>query len=162
MTKLAGTITGIATDLNSELGAIRSTLGNATATAALGAEIRDLRDAVLHLTKRSADEAAARDPQHWLGERLDTLTHSLRALAERPQQVAVHRAAPAHGGNGNGGAHGDNWDAAQLMAQVKRIETFLVPMVNAAVEQRGTDTVLANKMVQIIELLEQLDARLTR
>jgi hypothetical protein len=35
-----------------------------------------------------------------------------------------------------------------------------VPVVGAAVEQRAGDQALALKMVQIIELLEQLDARL--
>jgi len=157
VTKLVGTISGIAGDLGAELGAIRSTIGNGTGTASLNAEIRDLRDAVLHLTKRSTEEAAARDPQAWLGERLDALATSLRTLAERPQQVEVRQSAlPAHT---NGG---DNWDAAQLLAQIRRIETFLLPVVKAANEQRDTDTVLANKMVQIVELLEQLDARLTR
>jgi len=34
-------------------------------------------------------------------------------------------------------------------------------VVGAAVEQRAGDTLLANKTVQIIELLEQLDARLS-
>jgi len=33
-------------------------------------------------------------------------------------------------------------------------------VISAAADQRGGDTLLANKMVQIIELLEQLDARL--
>jgi hypothetical protein len=52
-------------------------------------------------------------------------------------------------------------DSQQLLAQVRRIEQSLVPVVGAAVEQRAGDTLLANKMVQIIELLEQLDARLS-
>jgi hypothetical protein len=132
---------------------LRSALGNSDS---LNTEIRDLRDAVLHLTKRTTEEAAARDPQQWLGQKLDTLAKSLRALAERPQQVEVRQATAPNGGNG------DNWDAAQLLAQVKRIETFLMPVVKHANEQRNVDTVFANKMVQIIELLEQLDARLTR
>jgi hypothetical protein len=161
ITKLAGTISGIAGDLNSELGAIRSTIGNGTGTASLNAEIRDLRDAVLHLTKRATEETAARDPQAWLGERLDTLAKSLRALAERPQQVEVRQSALPAQANG-GAAHPENWDVAQLLAQVKRIETFLMPVVKHANEAREVDTVFANKMVQIIELLEQLDARLTR
>ena len=53
-------------------------------------------------------------------------------------------------------------DAKDLLEQIKRIERSLVPVVGAAVEQRAGDTMLANKMVQIIELLEQLDARLSR
>jgi hypothetical protein len=65
-------------------------------------------------------------------------------------------------GNGNGGhASAANLAAAQeLLAQVRRIEDTLVPVVGAAVEQRAGDQALALKMVQIIELLEQLDARL--
>jgi hypothetical protein len=153
VTKLVGTLNGLGTDLSSELGQLRSALGNSDS---LNTEIRDLRDAVLHLTKRTTEEAAARDPQQWLGQKLDALAKSLRALAERPQQVEVRQATAPNGGNG------DNWDAAQLLAQVKRIETFLMPVVKHANEQRNVDTVFANKMVQIIELLEQLDARLTR
>jgi hypothetical protein len=36
-----------------------------------------------------------------------------------------------------------------------------MPVVKHANEHRDVDTVFANKMVQIIELLEQLDARLS-
>jgi ATPase involved in DNA repair/ATPase family associated with various cellular activities (AAA) len=160
ITKLVGTISGIAGDLGGELGGIRSALGAASNTESLNAEIRDLRDAVLHLTKRSAEEAAARDPQAWLGDKLDTLAKSLRVLAERPQQVEVRQSALPAGAT-NGGSHPENWDAAQILAQVKRIETFLMPVVKHANEARDVDTVFANKMVQIIELLEQLDARLS-
>ena len=160
VTKLAGVMTGIATDLGSSLGAIRTSIDTVGNGSSLNAEIRDLRDAVLHLTKRSTEELATRDPQHWLGERLDALATSLRALAERPQQVEV-RQSPLHHGNG-GERLPESWDAAHLLAQVKRIETFLLPIVKAANEQRENDTVLANKMVQIVELLEQLDARITR
>jgi hypothetical protein len=35
-----------------------------------------------------------------------------------------------------------------------------VPVVGAAVESRAGDTLLANKMVQIIELLQALESRL--
>ncbi|MBA3396397.1 MAG: DNA repair ATPase [Deltaproteobacteria bacterium] len=160
VTKLVGTLSGLATDLGTELGAIRSTLGNGTGTANVTIELRELREALLRAAQKTASEAAARDPASWLGERLDAIAAGLRSLAERPQQVEVHQShVPAHHGNGNPTA--ENWDAAALLAQVKRIETSLVPVVSAAVEQRGSDTVLANKMVQIIELLEQLDARLS-
>ncbi|MDQ3368108.1 MAG: AAA family ATPase, partial [Myxococcota bacterium] len=156
VTKLVGTLSGLATDLGSELGAIRSTLGNGTGTAHLTVEVRELRESLLRMVEQTAAEAVRRDPVSWLSTRLDTIAQSLHALAERPQQVEVHqRALPA-------APHHENWDAAALLAQVKRIETSLLPVVSAAVEQRGSDTVLANKMVQIIELLEQLDARLTR
>lgn len=96
VTKLAGVLTGLATDLNGSLAAIRATI-----------------------------EGAARP--------------------ERPAPTGE-----------------SSWDAAHMLAQLRRIETFLLPVVRAANEQRGTDTALANKMVQIVELLEQLDARLTR
>lgn len=151
MTKLAGTLTGMATDLGAELGALRSTLGNGAGTAHLTVELRELRETLLRAAAESATHAARRDPSAWLSDRLDAIADGLRALAERPQPpVAVH------------GTPADNWDAAALLAQVKRIESSLVPVVSAAVEQRAGDTLLANKMVQIIELLEQLDARLTR
>ncbi len=120
VTKLASTLSGLGADLGSELGAIRSTLGN------------------------RLDEGS-------LAERLDRLSESLHALAARPQQVAVHPAPPAPA-MPHDVRSGDSWDAASLLAHIKRIER----------EQRGNDTVLANKMVQIIELLEQLDARLVR
>jgi hypothetical protein len=51
-------------------------------------------------------------------------------------------------------------DTQALLAQFRRIEDTLRPVVGAAVEQRAGDTMLANQMVQIIELLEQLGARL--
>jgi hypothetical protein len=65
-------------------------------------------------------------------------------------------------GSAPGSAPGSAIDAQRLLEQVRRIEQSLVPVVGAAVEQRAGDTLLANKMVQIIELLEQLDARLSR
>jgi hypothetical protein len=103
---------------------------------------------------RTSAEAASRDPASWLGPRLDALTESLRASAAS----AAHA---ARGGGVTGNATGNVIDAQQLLAQVRRIEQSLVPVVGAAVEQRAGDTLLANKMVQIIELLEQLDARLS-
>ena len=48
-----------------------------------------------------------------------------------------------------------------LLSQIRRLEDTLVPVVGAAVESRAGDQVLAQKMVQIIELLEQLDARIS-
>ncbi len=57
-----------------------------------------------------------------------------------------------------GGAAGNVIDAHQLLAQSRRIEQSLIPAVGAAVEQRAGAALLANKMVQIIKLLEQLDS----
>ena len=95
-----------------------------------------------------------------LGERLSALHASLQAIATRPAAppVVLEKVIekPAAGGIV------DNWDAAAVAAQIRRIEASLVPVVSAAVDQRAGDTLLANKMVQIIELLEQLDARLAR
>ena len=122
VTKLAGTMTGLATELGERLGAIHASLGNAQ----LAVELRALRDA-------------------------------LQAVVERPASppVVIERPVEANGS-------ADNWDAAAVAAQIRRIESSLVPVVSAAVDQRAGDTLLANKMVQIIELLEQLDARLAR
>jgi hypothetical protein len=137
VTRLVGTLSG----LGAELGAIRGALGTAS------------------------DRAAGRDPQGWLGPRLDALAASLKAHGERPVQVDVVAHVPApvvapepSAGNGNGAA---NLAAAQeLLAQVRRLEDSLVPVVGAAVEQRAGDQALALRMVQIIVLLEPRDARL--
>jgi hypothetical protein len=51
-------------------------------------------------------------------------------------------------------------DSQALLAQFRRIEDTLRPVVGAAAEQRADGTLLANQMVQIIELLEQLGARI--
>ena len=67
------------------------------------------------------------------------------------------------GGNGGGGGGpGRRSDAEAILAQVRRIESTLVPVVARRSSSARAITVLANKMVQIIELLEQLDARLSR
>ena len=96
----------------------------------------------------------APDSEAWLGPRLDALA---AWLAETVKTRAATAAAPAQI---TGAA--SSIEAQQLLQQVRRIEQSLVPVVGAAVDQRAGDTLLANKMVQIIELLEQLDARLTR
>ncbi len=123
VTKLAGTMTGLASELGQHLGAIHASLGNAH----LAVELRSLRDALQAIIERPAPPPI---------------------VVEKP---IVHK----HDS-------GDNWDAAAVAAQIRRIESSLVPVVSAAVDQRAGDTLLANKMVQIIELLEQLDARLAR
>jgi hypothetical protein len=86
--------------------------------------------------------------ESWLGPRLDQLAQRLQALS--PPKVEARGTDPGN----------KILDAEQLLAQVRRIEDTLVPVVGAAVESRAGDTLLANKMVQIIELLEMLDARL--
>jgi hypothetical protein len=129
-------------------------VAGAAPTADLADELRALREAILRSVMRTSAEAAAHDPERWLGPRLDALADSLRAAASTAQ--AAHGA-----GAMASGFAGTAIDAQQLLAQVRRIEQSLVPVVGAAVEQRAGDTLLANKMVQIIELLEQLDARLS-
>jgi len=148
VTRLVGTLSG----LGAELGAIRDAVGAAAPTAELADELRALREAMLRAVMRTSAEAASHHPERWLGPRLDALADSLRASA-------ACRGGPP--GSAPGNAMGNAIDAQQLLAQVRRIEQSLVPVVGAAVEQRAGDTLLANKMVQIIELLEQLDARLS-
>ncbi len=138
-------------ELTEEVRALREAMGAANPNAELTEELRALREAVLRVVVRSSADAASRDPQSWLGPRLDAIAESLRHAASGATQAT------------RGGAHpgpGSVLDA-QLLQQVRRIEQSLVPVVGAAVEQRAGDTLLANKMVQIIELLEQLDARLS-
>ncbi|KAB2902739.1 MAG: AAA family ATPase, partial [Kofleriaceae bacterium] len=144
VTRLVGTLSG----LGAELGAIKSALGSVGGSAELGKEMRELRSAITLWAKQASADAATRDPEDWLAPRLDTLAESLRA-----------RTSSGNGGNGNGD-HAGAASAAELLAQVRRLEETLVPVVGAAVEQRAGDQALALKMVQIIELLEQLDARL--
>jgi hypothetical protein len=138
-----------------ELRALREAVAGAAPTADLADELRALREAILRSVMRTSAEAAAHDPERWLGPRLDALADSLRAAA-----ASAAQSGPT-GGSVAGSVTGSAIDAQQLLAQVRRIEQSLVPVVGAAVEQRAGDTLLANKMVQIIELLEQLDARLS-
>jgi hypothetical protein len=179
VTRVVGTLSG----LGAELGAIRDAVGSAASsrdlgeavagelrglreavagaapTADLADELRALREAILRSVMRTSAEAAAHDPERWLGPRLDALADSLRAAAASAAQSAAGDGPLA--GSFAGAAAGMAIDAQQLLAQVRRIEQSLVPVVGAAIEQRAGDTLLANKMVQIIELLEQLDARLS-
>ena len=138
VTRLVGTLSG----LGVELGTIREALGNSSPTELTG-EVRQLREAILRAVMKTSAEAASRDLEPWLRPRLDTLAESLRAAGRDKPTGSVP-------------------DAGQILAQVRRIEQSLVPVIGNAVEQRAGDTLLANKMVQIIELLESLDARLSR
>ncbi|MEZ4403320.1 MAG: DNA repair ATPase [Kofleriaceae bacterium] len=139
--RLVGTLGG----LGAELAAIRAALAGAASTAELGGEVRALRQAVVAAAQRATADGAARDPEAWLGPRLDALAASL--------------ASPRAAGPGPR-TDGAAVDAERLLGQIRRIEDSLVPVIGAAVDQRAGDQVLAMKMVQIIELLEQLDARL--
>ncbi|MGN6109205.1 MAG: DNA repair ATPase [Kofleriaceae bacterium] len=152
--RLTGTLSGLGADLQAigaqirELGA----LDPARTTAKVTEELRALRAALVSAAATRA--TPARDPESWLGPRLDELAACLRAQAE-----TVHVVDP--GGRGNGGP-AQVFDAEAILAQVRRLEHTLGPVVGAALQQQEGDQVLANKMVQIIELLEQLDARLAR
>jgi hypothetical protein len=161
VTKLVGTLSG----LGSELDAIKSAIASTKQTELAG-ELRELRHAVANQPSQES----------WLGPRLESLAAwlaeamrgrpnelegwlapRLDQLLQRLQAVAEHKPAASPRGSDPGNKI---LDAEQLLAQVRRIEDTLVPVVGAAVESRAGDTLLANKMVQIIELLEQLDARL--
>ncbi len=146
VTRLVGTLSG----LGVELSAIRTALAAPSPTAELGGEVRALRQAVVAAAQRATADEASHDPEGWLGPRLDALTASLRGAVERAPAAGVTTpAGPAP------------MDPELLLSQIRRLEDTLVPVVGAAVESRAGDQVLAQKMVQIIELLEQLDARIS-
>jgi hypothetical protein len=147
--------------LAGELRALREAVGAANPTAEVVDELRALREAMLRALVRSSAETASHDPERWLGPRLDALAESLRAARSTAHPPPPGHPAPSGRSAAAGGLQGTVIDAQQLLAQIRRIEQSLVPVVGAAVEQRAGDTLLANKMVQIIELLEQLDARLS-
>jgi len=179
VTRLVGTLTG----LGAELEAIKHSIGSIAAasprSAELTSEVRGLRGTLLEAAGKAAAAAAAKTAERpaetswesWLGPRLDALaawlaeSHRGRAseiegwLGPRLDALSasMHAAATAaHGARG-----GDKViDTQALLAQFRRIEDTLRPVVGAAAEQRAGDTLLANQMVQIIELLEQLGARL--
>jgi hypothetical protein len=154
--RLMSTLDGLGT----ELGAIRSALASQNGSVEVTKELRELREVLVQAARKSLTDNATRDPQSWLAPRLDALAEGLHK-----QAITMAAAAQEAVASGNGGlrdvADDTNQNAEWLLAQVRRIESTLVPVVNAAVMQRENDTVLANKMVQIIELLEQLDARLS-
>src|SRR5687767_8686591 len=68
-------------ELTEELRALREAVGTANPNAELTGELRALREAVLRVGMRTSADAAARDPQAWLGPRLDALAESLRSAA---------------------------------------------------------------------------------
>jgi hypothetical protein len=167
VTRLVGTLSG----LGAELDAIKQALSTISAArpVELTSEVRELRGAVLAAAGKAAERAGDTSWESWLGPRLDALAAWLaeiqrgRAaeiegwLGPRLDALAAGlRAAPAHGPRGSDLVV----DSQALLAQFRRIEDALRPVVGAAAEQRAGDTLLANQMVQIIELLEQRGARL--
>jgi hypothetical protein len=158
VTRLVGTLSGLSTDLSSirdavanarsaelvdelrtGLGSLREVVGN-TQQPQLLAEIRNVADTVRQATNHLSAQSAARDPESWLGPRLDNLAAWLADSLKHS--------------NGGGGKPSNVVDVSELRAYLQRIEQTLEPVA-------GGDTLLANKMVQIIELLEQLQARLS-
>ncbi|MCX5745142.1 MAG: DNA repair ATPase [Proteobacteria bacterium] len=115
--------------------------------------------------KHIADKPLPGDSEAWLGPRLDSLAawlaDTVREHLAEPKGIAASSSPGASGEAASGTPARSEADTQQLLAQIRRIEQSLVPVVGAAIEQRAGDTLLANKMVQIIELLEQLDARLS-
>src|SRR5690606_13331381 len=91
-----------------------------------------------------SSRSRATELEGWLGPRLDALAAGVQAAATPGPRGGDPRVL----------------DTQALLAQFRRIEETLRPVAGAAAEQRAGDTLLANKMVQIIELLEQLGARI--
>ena len=163
VTRLVGTLSGLGADLTAGLGTLRDTIGGSKPVE-LTRELRELREALLRALLKSSADAAERDPEGWLGPRLDALAEGLKrqAQAHVMQAQAATHAAAMHAEQTAAAAPKGSMviDAEKLLSQVRRLEQSLGPVISAAADQRGGETLLANKMVQIIELLEQLDARL--
>ncbi len=154
--RLMGTLDGLGT----ELGAIRAALADPKGSLEVTNELRQLREVMIQAARKTMTDMAGRDPQAWLAPRLDALAEGLHRQSVTMAAAAQSAVAAQSNGDAKLDDH-TNANAEWLLAQVRRIESTLVPVVSAAVDQRASDTVLANKMVQIIELLEQLDARLS-
>jgi hypothetical protein len=143
VTRLVGTLSG----LGVELGAIREALAAASAGARIGqeigAELRDLRDAIDLAARKATADAVAQDPEEWLSPKLDALAAVIADQLKRPIEVQYQPAGVED----------------LLEKQVRLVEKTLVPVVEAALKGRGEDQALAEQLVQIIALLEQLDSR---
>ena len=182
VTRLVGTLSGLGSDLTSirdavanarsaelvdelrtGLGSLREVVGN-TQQPQLLAEIRGVSETLRLAANHLSAQAATHDPAQWLAPRLDQLSQALAGrdiegwLGPRLDNLAAWLADSVKHANGNGSGGGGGRsgvvDVSELRAYLQRIEQTLVPVA-------GGDTLLANKMVQIIELLEQLQARLS-
>jgi MoxR-like ATPase len=146
VTRLVGTLSGLGKELDGIADTLRLAANHVTASAAtrdVGPWLAPRLDA---LTAAIAQSAPRSDAETWLGPRLDNLAAWLAdSLRQRPATPPAP--APA--------AAPSIVDVSQVLAHLRRIEASLAPVA-------GADTVLANKMVQIIELLEQLNAQLDR
>ncbi len=179
VTKLVGTLSGLGADL----GLIKDAIAAAKQTD-IATELKQLRGVVSLAASKSAPPPPPQESaESWLGPRLDNLaawlaesrgtqtngngSHELQtwlaprldAIAETLRSHAENLRHAPRLGTDPGIAE---LDPDALLGQIRRIEETLLPVVGAAVESRAGDTLLANKMVQIIELLKSLDARLGR
>jgi hypothetical protein len=77
----------------SELGAIRGALGGLGGGGELGEELRQLRTTIVAIARKIVNESMTRDPETWLGPKLDALAAGLQAHAARRIEVAVLREA---------------------------------------------------------------------
>ena len=181
VTKLVGTLSGLGADL----GSIKDAIAAAKQTD-IATELKQLRGVVsLAASKSPPPPPPQESAESWLGPRLDNLaawlaesrnpsngngTHELQSWLA-PRLDAIAETLRAHAESLRAQPHAPRLgtdpglaeiDPDALLGQIRRIEETLLPVVGAAVESRAGDTLLANKMVQIIELLKSLDARLGR
>ncbi len=180
VTKLVGTLSGLGADL----GLIKDAIAAAKQTD-IATELKQLRGVVsLAASKSPPPPPPQASAESWLGPRLDNLaawlaesrgtqtngngSHELQTwLAPRLDAIAETLRMHAENLRTHAPRLGTDPGIAEidpdaLLGQIRRIEETLLPVVGAAVESRAGDTLLANKMVQIIELLKSLDARLGR
>jgi hypothetical protein len=174
VTKLVGTLSG----LGAELDAIKQAIAAGKQTE-LAAELKQLRGVVsLAASKPPPAPPAQESAEAWLGPRLDSLAAWLAESQQSrrgnggdgelqhwlaPKLDAIAESLRGHAGSiatPRLGTDPGSLDPEALLAQIRRIEDSLMPVVGAAVESRAGDTLLANKMVQIIDLLKHLNARL--
>jgi hypothetical protein len=180
VTKLVGTLSGLGADL----GSIKEAIAAARQTE-IASELKQLRGVVSLAASKPPPAPPAPPPvpvktesaESWLGPRLDNLAAWLAESQQTrrddgterwlaPRLDALAEALRGHAENLRHaprlGTDPGSIDPDALLGQIRRIEETLLPVVGAAVESRAGDTLLANKMVQIIELLKSLDARLGR
>jgi MoxR-like ATPase len=146
VTRLVGTLGGLGAELASIRDGIKDALGNGHGVGQLAPELRALRDVVAAAAMRASADAAAKDPEDWLGPRFEALT---RALAEMRQPVSIEvMNQPPPGVQ------------ELLEQQILLVEKAIMPVVQAVARDRGDGQALAAQMMQIIELLQDVDARL--
>jgi hypothetical protein len=152
--RLVGTLSGLGKELDAIADTMRLAANHVTASAAsrdvapwLAPRLDALTQALAAQATQATQQAAPKpaDTESWLGPRLDNLAAWLADSLR--QQRAAPAPAPSAGPS--------VVDVSQVINHLRRIEASLEPVA-------GADTVLANKMVQIIELLEQLNAQLDR